>query len=235
MEYFREFVDNVVHVADLFKRKTKNMGIVLGLFNPELSDFQKKKLLYEFHTFFDLNKDGTLEWKDFDLARQRICEMSGWKPGSDKFVHTHELFVEIWRKLQDDCDENFDGKITMEEWLKMWDAFNKDYVKELTKAKDPPESEIKLPGWLEKYIEYKFYLLDRTGNGFVDAEEYEYVMSDFGIPSKDAKNAFLMFSKNNERKVDLAYFKELCTEYYRSDDPGDLGNFINGKLDFKDD
>ena len=45
----------------------------------------------------------------------------------------------------------------------MWDAFNKDYVKELTKAKDPPESEIKLPGWLEKYIEYKFYLLDRTG------------------------------------------------------------------------
>ena len=34
-----------------------------------------------------------------------------------------------------------------------------------------------------------------TGNGFVDAEEYEYVMSDFGVPSKDAKNAFLMFSK----------------------------------------
>ena len=28
------------------------MGIVLGLFNPELSDFQKKKLLHEFHTFF---------------------------------------------------------------------------------------------------------------------------------------------------------------------------------------
>ena len=41
-----------IAVADLFKRKTKNMGIVLGLFNPELSDFQKKKLLYEFHTFF---------------------------------------------------------------------------------------------------------------------------------------------------------------------------------------
>ena len=33
----------------------------------------------------------------------------------------------------------------------------------------------------------------------------------------------------------MDYFKELCTEYYRSDDPSDLGNFINGKLDFKDD
>ena len=39
-------------VADLFKRKTKTMGMVLGLFNPELSEFQKKKLLHEFHTFF---------------------------------------------------------------------------------------------------------------------------------------------------------------------------------------
>ena len=29
----------------------------------------------------------------------------------------------------------------------------------------------------------------------MDAEEYEYVMSDFGVPPKDAKNAFLMFSK----------------------------------------
>lgn len=40
--------------------------------------------------------------------------------------------------------------------------------------------------------------------------------------------------QNNEKKVDMAYFKELCTEYYRSDDPGALGNFINGKLDFSD-
>ena len=29
----------------------------------------------------------------------------------------------------------------------------------------------------------------------MDAEEYEYVMSDFGVPPKDAKNAFLMFSQ----------------------------------------
>ena len=44
--------------------------------------------------------------------------MSGWKPGARQYLHTHELFVEIWRKLQDDCDENFDGKITTDEWVK---------------------------------------------------------------------------------------------------------------------
>lgn len=43
--------------------------------------------------------------------------MSGWKLGTQRYVQVHELFKEIWRKLQDDGDENFDGKITAEEWV----------------------------------------------------------------------------------------------------------------------
>ncbi|XP_052250385.1 calexcitin-2-like isoform X2 [Dreissena polymorpha] len=210
------------------------MGLVLGIFKPELSEFQKKKLLYEFSTFFDLNKDGTLEWHDFEMARQKICDMSGWQVGSPRYLHTHELFKEIWRKLQDDGDENFDGKISKEEWIKMWQTFHKQHLEQLKKRKDDVTTEPSLPVWLEKYIEYKFNLLDRTGNGFVDVEEYEYVMAEFGIPPKQARNAFTMFSVNNDRKVDMEYFRHLCTEYYRSDDPSSLGNFINGKLDFTD-
>lgn len=221
------------NVVEAFRRKGRSMGAVLGLFRPELTDFQKKKLLYEFHTFFDLSKDGTLEWKDFDMARQKICDMSGWTPGSKRYLQVNELFKEIWRKLQDDGDENFDGRITEEEWLKMWEAFNRHYIDQQKKSKDQ-NVEIKLPDWLTKYMEYKFNLLDRTGNGCVDIEEYEYVMSEFGVPCKDARNAFVIFSQNNEKRVDMEYFKELCTEYYRSNNPSDLGNFINGKLDFDD-
>lgn len=221
-------------VADKFRRGGRNMGLVLGLFNPELSDFQKRKLKYEFHTFFDLNKDGSLEWKDFEVARNKICDLSGWKPGDKRYLQVYELFKEIWRKLQDDGDENFDGKISEEEWIKMWQVFNKQYVTEEAKANDNEKIYTPLPEWLEKYIQYKFNLLDRTGNGAIDVEEYEYVMSEFGVPSRDARNCFLMFSQNNERKVDFEYFKGLCSEYYRSDDPGALGNFINGKLDFNE-
>ncbi|KAL4216750.1 Non-specific lipid-transfer protein [Mactra antiquata] len=226
----RGFFDSI---ADVFRRKKHRMGIVLGLFKPELSEFQKKKLLHEFHTFFDLTRDGTLEWKDFDMARQKICDMSGWKPGCKRYLEVHELFKEIWRKLQDDGDVNFDGKISAEEWIRMWETFNRQYVEEVTKSKDQNIS-VELPEWLIKYIQYKFNLLDRTGNGAIDVEEYEYVMSEFGVAPKDAKNAFIMFSQNNEKPVDFEYFKELCTEYFRSDDPGALGNFINGKLDFTD-
>ena len=32
--------------------------------------------------------------------------------------------------------------------------------------------------------------------------------------------------------MDFDYFVQLFEQYYLSDDPSDLGNFINGKLDF---
>ncbi|KAL8595516.1 hypothetical protein ACOMHN_000725 [Nucella lapillus] len=205
-----------------------------GLFssNTDLSEFQKKKLLHEFYTYFDLNKDGTLEWKDFDMAREKICQLSGWKLGTDRFLKTQELFTDIWRRLQDQGDENLDGKITAEEWVSMWQRFHRERVAEEKKAKKGEGETVRMPDWLERYVEYKFNLYDRTGDGVIDADEFEYVLSDFGVSSKDARACFLMFSNNNEYKVDLEYFKALSAEYYRSDDPSALGNFITGRLTF---
>ena len=45
------------------------------------------------------------------------------------------------------------------------------------------------------------------------------------------KYIFLFF-QNNTVDLDFDYFVNLFEEYYLSDDPSDLGNFINGKLVF---
>ncbi|KAL3884695.1 hypothetical protein ACJMK2_024807 [Sinanodonta woodiana] len=205
---------------------------IMGQSNSQLSEFQKRKLLHEFHTFFDLNKDGKLEVKDMHLAKKKICEMSGWKPGTEKYRKINELIIQIWTKLDEDGDANFDGRITEDEWLNMWENFNRRSLLKATKENNNGTTNI--PDWLEKYIEYKFDLLDRTGDGEIDIEEYEYVMSEFGVPSKDARNAFIMFSENYQKKVDAVYFRELCVQLYRSDDPCALGNFINGRLNYTD-
>ena len=70
------------------------------------------------------------------------------------------------------------------------------------------------------------------GDGVIDTEEYEYVLSEFGIKEKDSKQAFLIFSHHLEIQIDFQYFVQLFEEYYLSDDPADLGNFVNGKLEF---
>jgi hypothetical protein len=43
--------------------------------------------------------------------------LSGWKVGTEKFQQTNELFITIWRRLQDEGDENNDGKISTDEWV----------------------------------------------------------------------------------------------------------------------
>ena len=79
---------------------------------------------------------------------------------------------------------------------------------------------------------FRFDLLDRVGDGVIDTEEYEYVLSEFGIKERDSKQAFLIFSHHLEIQIDFQYFVQLFEEYYLSDDPADLGNFVNGKLEF---
>lgn len=336
-----------------------------------LTKFQREKLKYDFYTFFDLNNDGCLTYKDFLWAKDKICYMSGWKIDSPKYKITEALFNEIWESLEILADVDKDGKITKTEWLKMWTSYKKEIMDkekegkeflklyyenehiqhsgpndspngletssdtteivgesnnnnyeetnlvrdeddwpvqldsdeepmsvhlqntkedmtmeisadngqkspeeslktasdEMTKAKDSlsnglnssislkaSENNIadstileqfaadktnfventKLPKWLYKYLLFRFNLLDRTGDGIIDHEEFEYVLSEFGVSERVARQAFTIFTQNDTLELDFDYFVQLFEEYYLSDDPSDLGNFINGKLEFGD-
>ena len=41
--------------------------------------------------------------------------------------------------------------------------------------------------------------------------------------------------QGNQKSVDFDYFRKLAVEFYFSDDPSALGNFINGKLTYDSD
>uniref|UniRef100_T1IJW5 EF-hand domain-containing protein n=1 Tax=Strigamia maritima TaxID=126957 RepID=T1IJW5_STRMM len=187
----------------------------------QLSDFQKRKLLHEFHTFYDLNKDGIIEWKDFSMAKDNICMLNGWVPGSKKHQETSALFKDIWTSLCRSADRYQDDQITADEWISMWQQFHKLCCRRETQE---------LPSWLSNYMQYRFNMYDRTGDGVIDCEEFVYVVTRLGIPEKDARQAYLIFTETNTKDVDFEYFSKLVGEYYMSNDPASLGNFITGKL-----
>ncbi|CAD5111506.1 DgyrCDS812 [Dimorphilus gyrociliatus] len=230
-------MSKVRELINSFKKKVGLEEVII------LSEFRKKKLLDEFHTFYDSNKNGCIEWKDFVLARENICKMNGWKLGSEKFMYVHQVFTKLWQELNECADENTDGKVSTDEWLSFW---LKDYIElkerqniEAKKQKKKP-NEIHMniyenvPVWLEDYIQYKFNLLNRTGDGIVDGDEFEYTLGLFDIPAKDCRTAFIMLTENNSKKINFPYFRKLALQYYRSDDETDVGNFINGRLTFSD-
>ena len=63
----------------------------------------------------------------------------------------------------------------------------------------------------------RFNLLDRTGEGEIDMEEYEYILSQFGISEKDCRKCYNLISENFAIVLDFDYFVRLFEEYYLSE------------------
>ena len=55
----------------------------------------------------------------FFCVVQNMCQLNGWKYGTDKHTALHELFKEMWMNLSNEGDENFDNEITEEEWVSL--------------------------------------------------------------------------------------------------------------------
>lgn len=197
---------------------------VHGSKEPKVSCFRRKKLLCEFNTFYDLNKDGVITIDDFNQARLHICRLNGWKEGCPKFDKTKELFDEIWTLLREDADCDSDERITSEEWIKLWERRTK------LESQDEEEG---APKWLVTYLWFRFNMYDRTGDGVIDSDEFSYVLEDFGIPQRQSRQCYLIMTENDTRKLDYDYFCELAEEYLTSEDECALGNFITGRLDFR--
>ncbi|XP_023349795.1 calexcitin-2 isoform X1 [Eurytemora carolleeae] len=247
-----------------------NVNVRMQKNKDALSGFQIAKLTFDFNTFFDLNKDGYLSYKDFQWAKDKVCFMSGWKIDSEKYRRTEKLFSDIWISLLEIGDMDNDGRITIVEWLQLWERYKKElcykergtenFLQKFYTDKNPDFRLLKmtgeklgddpinlmkkgpnlvddldtiLPSWLHEYLVFRFDLLDRTGDGRIDTEEYEYVLSEFGIRERDARQAFLIFTQNSLEPLSFERFVNLFEEYYLSDNPSDLGNFVNGVLEFK--
>ena len=54
--------------------------------------------------------------QDFQWAKDRICQMSGWKVNCAKYKATEKLFTDIWTSLVQVADTDHDGKITRLEY-----------------------------------------------------------------------------------------------------------------------
>lgn len=181
-----------------------------------LSEFRKKKLLHVFSVFFDVNHSGTIEEKDFELAVEKTCRMRCWDESNPKHRETRETLMMIWESLRRMADTDNDEKVTTDEWYDMWTIEAKNDASE----------------WQSKYMEFMFNLEDTSGDGVIDESEFTAVYASYGIDEEECRQAFNRFSKNNTVPVTKEVFRKLWREYFSSDDPNALGNYIFGKANF---
>eukprot|EP00095_Tigriopus_kingsejongensis_P000767 maker-scaffold67_size430214-snap-gene-0.12 protein:Tk00767 transcript:maker-scaffold67_size430214-snap-gene-0.12-mRNA-1 annotation:"GF14448" len=184
----------------------------------ELTNFQRKKLKYDFYTFFDLNNDGYLTYNDFLWAKDKICYMSGWKIDSPKYKITEALFHEIWESLSHIADVDRDGKITKTEWLAMWSVYKseiaagekkeKDFLKKLYNSQEKQQSQEAHPS-VKSMRAAEAKTLPRSGSALAlrrlaseeDEDDWPIMDSDEELPSimdplKRAKSASNLSQKS---------------------------------------
>lgn len=183
-----------------------------------ISEFRQKKLLYVFHVFFDVDRSGTIEQNDFELALEKIGRMRGYSKTDQKYLDTQKTLLTIWEGLKATADKDGDGQISTQEWLNVWEEFSA--------APDKPLD------WQTQYQNFIFDLQDTSGDGTIDEGEFVSVCSGYGISDADGKESFDKFSDNNKVEVNRTEFANLWKQFFTSDDPNVRGNFIFGKTKF---
>lgn len=183
-----------------------------------VSDFRKKKLLHVFHTFFDINKSGSIDKSDFDGAIERIAKLRGWAAGDAKYKEVQDALLKIWDALQQRGDADKDGEVSVDEWIALCDEY----------AQKGPSS---AADWQTLYMKFIFQLEDASSDGAIDSEEFSTVYTSFGLTKDQSTAAFQKMAKG-KTSVSWAEFQELWKEYFSSDDVDAPGNFIFGKTSF---
>uniref|UniRef100_A0A914XBD3 EF-hand domain-containing protein n=1 Tax=Plectus sambesii TaxID=2011161 RepID=A0A914XBD3_9BILA len=183
----------------------------------EVDAFLMRKWEYAFRVFFDVNRNGTLEWDDFQLLIEIIGEARG--PMSDEYLSAKLALNEIWHKLTAAIGLKHDDKVTEEDWMAMW-------KKSLNGS---------TPDWQKLYLEYMFQLLDASGDKLVDQSEYIQVMGYFDISRSEATACFDKFALNEQGELVMAItyekFVTLWEEYFTSTDMNSTGNYLLGFID----
>jgi len=178
-----------------------------------VSEIRKNKLNYVFDTFFDVNKDGSIEKNDFELAIENIARIRGYKAGDANYKDVSDRFLSIWEKLRVFADTNKDNVVSRDEWLNMWT--------------EPLNDE-----WKKLYMDFMFRLQDTSGDGSIDEAEFTNVCQTFGIAADESKKAFDKISNSGKTEIDIKNYENLWKEYFGSDDVAAAGNSLFGKVSF---
>ncbi|NET86234.1 MAG: EF-hand domain-containing protein, partial [Moorea sp. SIO1F2] len=111
---------------------------------------------------YDADKNGYVEKADLEQCARNLALLRGWKAGMPEFEDISAKYAAIWQKLFQPADINGDGKVELEEYLKVADK---------SIANFPNSAELQEAHSAKANI--IFSILDSNGNGTISLAEYK--------------------------------------------------------------
>jgi len=181
-----------------------------------LSQLLEKKHTKNFQVY-DLDQSGFVEVADLERCASNLAKLRNWKPDSSEFIELKAKYSAIWTNFWQPADINGDGKVSLEEYLKVADNSisnfsNSTELQEAHKAK----------------ANVIFDILDASNDGQISLVEYKQFCIAVGLTEKDAETAFSHLDRNADENISRDEYFQASQEFHTSDDVNASGNWLYG-------
>jgi len=176
-----------------------------------LTDVQKQKFVHQFHVM-DGDKNGRLEWADFERICQNIASTRGYKDGSPQYEALMGQYRYGWEQVKPFADGN---GVTLEKWLQHSDAI------------------LSTPGIYDTLVRPTagmiFDTFDLDGDQKVTLPEWREFFRCYAIDPSEADACFERYDFNGDGYVSRSELIDLVGQFYLSSDPNAAGNLLFGR------
>lgn len=180
-----------------------------------LTEFQRKKWTHLFR-MYDTDGDGTVGKRDFELKVANVAKLRGIEAGSNAYQELAGSIMADWEQLRQTADTNADGKVTLDEWLAHGTRVVGDealYATVLAEA---------------DAVVSKF---DANGDGKLDRKEFIAIATAWGADQASIEQVFPKLDLHGNGSLSRDDVKTLLTQFHKSNDPGDPGNYFYGDFE----
>jgi len=184
-------------------------------------NFYIKKITHYFN-MYDYNGNGVIEASDLLIPAERLTKIRGWGPNSGKTAVYIAGIKQMTIQLIRIADENNDGVISLEEYIKYWvgmaAAFHAGNEQVVT--------------MLQAIALDTGNMLDGNNDGKVTWEEYDQFMRSFRDDMYfDTKAAFAILDLDSNGVISIPEeIIQISQDFLVSDDPTAPGNWIFGPI-----
>ena len=178
------------------------------------------KLLHMFG-LIDVDGNGVIEYDDFKLVVDTMCEERGWSSGNRRRLGLVRANRRLWNMMVNRLDADGDGVISLCEWLNF-------HIQAFLVDPDLRGTNPELNDALNSTSKFFCDMLDSDGDNKVTEFDYVLFCEAYNVPEKEARRCFQTFDLNEDGVLQVGEVEKLIREFYLSDDEDAAGNVFFG-------
>jgi Ca2+-binding EF-hand superfamily protein len=178
-----------------------------------LTPFQQRKLTRYFNCL-DVDGNGFFEKEDVDIIVDRLTSKRGLEKGSDEFKYINNSISLIWENARKFGISKDPDRVTLADWLA-----HEDLILDNEETRE---------GYMKKITKDVFDLIDADGNGEIDIDEFNDIMTSFGVAEGIPQWSFQHLDLDGNGTISKDEFVTIVEDFHLSEDLDAPGNYLFG-------